>query len=52
MKTVYTCFSTDDIHEGHMNIVREAQKYGRVEDGDSFETQRLNCVSKSRNREE
>ena len=30
MKTVYTCFSTDVIHEGHMNIIKEAQKYGRV----------------------
>ncbi|MCI9229641.1 MAG: phosphoenolpyruvate mutase [Lachnospiraceae bacterium] len=30
MKTVYTCFSTDVIHEGHLNIIREAQKYGRV----------------------
>lgn len=30
MKTVYTCFTTDAIHEGHLNIIREAQKYGRV----------------------
>ncbi|MBR5422362.1 MAG: phosphoenolpyruvate mutase [Lachnospiraceae bacterium] len=30
MKTVYTCFSTDVIHEGHLNIIKEAQKYGRV----------------------
>ena len=30
MKTAYTCFSTDVIHEGHLNIIREAQKYGRV----------------------
>lgn len=30
MKTIYTCFSTDVIHEGHLNIIREAQKYGRV----------------------
>ena len=30
MKTVYTCFCTDVIHEGHLNIIREAQKYGRV----------------------
>ena len=29
-KTVYTCFCTDVIHEGHLNIIREAQKYGRV----------------------
>lgn len=30
MKTVYTCFSTDVIHEGHLKIIKEAQKYGRV----------------------
>ncbi|MBE6662664.1 MAG: phosphoenolpyruvate mutase [Ruminococcaceae bacterium] len=30
MKTVYTCFCTDVIHEGHLNILREARKYGRV----------------------
>jgi len=30
MKTVYTCFSTDVIHEGHLNIIKEALKYGRV----------------------
>lgn len=30
MKTVYTCFCTDVIHDGHLNIIREAQKYGRV----------------------
>ena len=30
MKVVYTCFCTDVIHEGHMNIIREAKKYGKV----------------------
>ncbi len=30
MKTVYTCFCTDVIHDGHRNILREAKKYGRV----------------------
>lgn len=30
MKTVYTCFCTDVIHEGHINIIQEAQKYGEV----------------------
>ncbi len=29
-KTVYTCFCTDVIHEGHMNIIHEAQKLGDV----------------------
>lgn len=30
MKTIYTCFCTDIIHDGHLNILREAKKYGRV----------------------
>jgi len=30
MKKVYTCFCTDVIHEGHLNIIHEATKYGEV----------------------
>ena len=30
MKTVYTCFCTDVIHDGHLNIINNAKKYGRV----------------------
>ncbi len=30
MKTVYTCFCTDVIHAGHLNIINEAKKYGKV----------------------
>lgn len=30
MKKVYTCFCTDVIHEGHIKILTEAQKYGQV----------------------
>ena len=30
MKTVYMCFATDVIHEGHMNVIRKAKEYGRV----------------------
>lgn len=30
MKTVYTCFTTDVIHEGHLNIIHEAKKYGEL----------------------
>ena len=30
MKTVYTCFCTDVIHDGHRNIINEARKRGRV----------------------
>lgn len=29
-KKVYACFCTDVIHEGHLNIISEAKKYGRV----------------------
>lgn len=29
-KKVYTCFCTDVIHEGHMNILRRASEYGDV----------------------
>lgn len=30
MNTIYACFSTDIIHEGHINIIKEAKKYGKV----------------------
>lgn len=30
MSIVYTCFTTDIIHAGHMNIINEAKKYGDV----------------------
>ena len=30
MKTVYTFFCTDVIHEGHLNIINEEKKRGRV----------------------
>lgn len=30
MKTVYTCFCTDVIHEGHKNIIAKAKEYGDV----------------------
>lgn len=30
MKTVYACFTTDVIHEGHLNLIHEAKKYGEV----------------------
>lgn len=30
MKTVYTCFCTDIIHEGHLNIIHHAAKLGRL----------------------
>lgn len=30
MSIVYTCFTTDVIHEGHLNLINEACKYGEV----------------------
>ena len=30
MAVVYTAFCTDIIHEGHLNIIRNAQRYGEV----------------------
>lgn len=30
MKKVYTCFCTDVIHEGHLNILKKAAGYGEV----------------------
>ncbi|MEG0361191.1 MAG: phosphoenolpyruvate mutase [Longicatena sp.] len=30
MKKVYASFSTDIIHDGHLNIIKEAQKYGTL----------------------
>lgn len=30
MKTVYTCFCTDVIHDGHLNIIEVAHKKGKV----------------------
>lgn len=30
MKKVYTCFCTDVIHEGHLNIIQTAKQYGDV----------------------
>lgn len=30
MKTVYICFTTGVIHEGHLNIVNKAREYGEV----------------------
>lgn len=30
MKKVYTCFCTDVIHEGHLNILKRAAEYGQL----------------------
>ena len=39
MKKVYTCFCTDIIHEGHLNIIRECEKLGKVIAGVLDDTQ-------------
>ena len=30
MKTIYACFTTSYIHDGHLNIIHEALKYGNL----------------------
>ena len=30
MSIAYTCFTTDVIHEGHLNIIKKASEYGEV----------------------
>ncbi len=44
MKTVYTCFSTDVIHEGHLNIIEEAKKYGKVVVGCLSDQEMIRCT--------
>ena len=44
MKTVYTCFSTDIIHEGHLNIIRHAKEYGRVVVGCLSDKEMIRCT--------
>ena len=44
MKTVFTCFSTDVIHEGHMNIINQAKKYGRVIVGCLSDKEMIRCT--------
>ena len=44
MKTVYTCFSTDVIHEGHLNIINHAKEYGRVVVGCLSDREMIRCT--------
>ena len=44
MKTVYTCFCTDVIHEGHLNIINHAKKYGRVIVGCLSDREMIRCT--------
>jgi len=44
MKTVYTCFSTDVIHDGHLNIINHAKEYGRVVVGCLSDKEMIRCT--------
>ncbi len=43
MKTAYTCFCTDVIHEGHLNILAHARQYGRVVVGCLSDREMIRC---------
>ncbi|MCR5466238.1 MAG: phosphoenolpyruvate mutase [Lachnospiraceae bacterium] len=44
MKTVYTCFGTDVIHDGHLNILKHAAEYGRVVVGCLSDREMIRCT--------
>lgn len=44
MKTVYTCFCTDVIHDGHLNIIKHAAEYGRVIVGCLSDKEMIRCT--------
>lgn len=44
MKTVYTCFCTDVIHDGHLNIIKHAREYGRVVVGCLSDREMIRCT--------
>lgn len=44
MKTVYTCFCTDVIHDGHLNIIEHAKEYGRVVVGCLSDREMIRCT--------
>lgn len=44
MKTVYTCFCTDVIHDGHLNILKHAKEYGRVVVGCLTDREMIRCT--------
>ncbi len=43
MKTSYTCFCTDVIHDGHINIINHAKQYGRVVVGCLSDKEMIRC---------
>ena len=44
MKKIYTCFCTDVIHEGHINIINHAKEYGRVIVGCLSDKEMIRCT--------
>ena len=44
MKTVYTCFCTDVIHDGHLNILKHAKDFGRVVVGCLSDREMIRCT--------
>ncbi len=44
MKTVYTCFCTDVIHDGHLNIIKNAKEYGCVTVGCLSDREMIRCT--------
>ena len=44
MSTVYTCFCTDVVHDGHLNIINHAAKYGKVIVGCLSDKEMIRCT--------
>ncbi len=44
MKKVYTCFCTDVIHDGHLNIIKNAVEYGKVIVGCLSDREMIRCT--------
>ena len=44
MKTVYTCFSTDVIHEGHLNIIENSKSFGKLVVGCLCDRELIRCT--------
>lgn len=43
MKTAYTCFCTDVIHQGHINIINHARRHGKVIVGCLSDREMIRC---------
>ena len=44
MKTVYVCFCTDVIHDGHLNIIEHAKQHGKVVVGCLSDKEMIRCT--------